>query len=69
MDLEKKDIADPEETKGDESAGTLSGGPQEFEADPKWVASTLSLPREVFFVAIVCMAQFCTRELRSLEDE
>ncbi|KAG5981220.1 hypothetical protein E4U55_003179 [Claviceps digitariae] len=26
-----------------------------------WIAQTLSLPREALFVAIVCMAQFCTQ--------
>ncbi|KAG6003455.1 hypothetical protein E4U54_000679, partial [Claviceps lovelessii] len=25
-----------------------------------WIAESLSLPREALFVAVICMAQFCT---------
>lgn len=30
--------------------------------DSTWVAESLSLPREILFVAIIDMAQFCTRK-------
>ncbi len=31
-----------------------------------WGAESMSLPREAAFVALVCMAQFCTRKTTSL---
>lgn len=37
--------------------------PQESNASSIWVAETMSFPREVLFIIICCMAQFCTREL------
>ncbi|WQF87084.1 Putative major facilitator superfamily, MFS transporter superfamily [Colletotrichum destructivum] len=35
--------------------------PQRSNASSVWVAETMSLPREVLFVMICCMAQFCTQ--------
>ncbi|KND92032.1 Drug resistance protein [Tolypocladium ophioglossoides CBS 100239] len=34
---------------------------QRSAADSIWVSESLSLPREAVFVAVVCMAQFCTQ--------
>lgn len=68
MDAEKKELADPTATPGDESAGTqLTEDPKEAQPaeEHEWVANSLSLPREALFVFVVCMAQFCTREYKS----
>ncbi|WYZ44412.1 hypothetical protein EsH8_VII_000848 [Colletotrichum jinshuiense] len=35
--------------------------PQESNASSIWVAETMSFPREVLFIIICCMAQFCTQ--------
>lgn len=35
---------------------------QRSNASSVWIAQPLSLPREVLFVSVICMAQFCTRK-------
>lgn len=35
-------------------------------AESVWIASSMSKTREALFVAVVCMAQFCTRKSRYL---
>ncbi|KAJ6445255.1 MFS transporter [Purpureocillium lavendulum] len=46
---------------GDGDAATDPIARQPSAAESIWVAESLSLPREVAFVALVCMAQFCTQ--------
>ena len=35
-------------------------------ADSVWISSSMSKTREALFVAVVCMAQFCTRKSNQL---
>lgn len=48
----------------DADQGTANGHltQQLSAAESIWIAESLSLPREALFVAVVCMAQFCTRQ-------
>ncbi|EFQ25634.1 major facilitator superfamily transporter [Colletotrichum graminicola] len=44
---------------GDNDGGNLT--PQQSNAPSVWLAETMSFPREVMFIIICCMAQFCTQ--------
>ncbi|OLN84409.1 Drug resistance protein YOR378W-like 4 [Colletotrichum chlorophyti] len=53
----------PNHTSGDDSSDDHGNdlAPQHSHASTVWVAETMSFPREALFVAICCMAQFCTQ--------
>ncbi|KAG6040800.1 hypothetical protein E4U41_007017 [Claviceps citrina] len=44
---------------GQDDDGRLARQPST--AESAWIAESLSLPREALFVAVICMAQFCTQ--------
>ncbi|KAF6809475.1 major facilitator superfamily transporter [Colletotrichum musicola] len=58
--------ASPQDSSRSESDDNANGNEDNLahtrsNASTVWVAETMSLPREVLFVAICCMAQFCTQ--------
>ena len=54
---------------GEVSANNGGLDRQRSTASSIWAAETMSFPREVVFVALVCMAQFCTREFAKTSSE
>lgn len=59
MELELRDKKVAPRDPSPESAQPVI--PEEHE----WPAQGMSLPREALMVMVVCMAQFCTRKLKS----
>lgn len=63
MAKEKRDDESGDQESAGDDANSNSGlSQQRSAADSVWAAEAMSFPREVMFVALVCMAQFCTRE-------
>lgn len=63
MDQEKNAITSPlphGPARDDDDGGHVTR--HSTVARTAWASESLSLPREAFFVFVICMAQFCTRK-------
>jgi hypothetical protein len=62
--MELPETLNPERTRKDEEHGIDTGEEKEQleMAKTKSIAETLSLPHEIAFVTVICMAQFMTRK-------